>query len=234
MQVSEVMAELEALGSESTRRTFRNHGAPEPLFGVKVGDLKGVLKRTKKDHALALALWETGNADARYLAGLMADERKMTPDELERWAQTADWSMLSEYSVPWMAAESGHGWTLGQRWIDDPSERVASSGWVALGCDVSMVADADLDLGALDALLTRVEQQLRGERDRVRYTMNGFVIAVGIYVAPLRDRALVVGAAVDKVQVDMGNTACKVPEAVAYIEKALARGPAKKRKAVRC
>jgi hypothetical protein len=43
MDVSEVMAELEALGSESTRRTFRNHGAPEALFGVKVGDLKGVL-----------------------------------------------------------------------------------------------------------------------------------------------------------------------------------------------
>jgi 3-methyladenine DNA glycosylase AlkD len=234
MDVSEVMAELEALGSESTRRTFRNHGAPEALFGVKVGDLKGVLKRTKKDHALALALWETGNGDARYLAGLMADERKMTPDELQRWAETADWTMLSEYSVPWMAAESGHGWTLGNRWIDEPPERVASSGWVALGCVVSMVADKDLDLGAIDALLTRVEQQLHRERDRVRYTMNGFVIAVGTYVAPLRERAVAVGAAIDKVQVDVGDTACKVPDAVAYIDKALARGPAKKRKAVRC
>ena len=55
-----------------------NHGAKEPFFGVKVGDLKKILKKTKKNHELSLELYKTGNSDAMYLAGLMADEKKIT------------------------------------------------------------------------------------------------------------------------------------------------------------
>lgn len=234
MNVDEVMVELEALGSEQIRRIFRSHGAPETMFGVKVGDLKGILKRTRKDHALALKLWETGNSDAQYLAGLMADEKKMSREDLQRWAESATWYMLSEYSVPWMAAESGNGWELGVRWIDDPRELVASAGWSALSSHVAMFADDKLDIAAIDALLGRVERDVHGAQNRVRYAMNGFVIAVGSYVAPLFERADAVAAAIGKVSVDLGGTACKVPLATEYIAKVRGHGPVKKRKSVRC
>lgn len=234
MSVDEVMAELEALGSEQVRRIFRSHGAPEALYGVKVGDLKGILKRTKKDHALALQLWETGNSDAQYLAGLMADEKKMTPQDLQRWAESATWYMLAEYSVPWMAAESGHGWELGLRWIEDERERVASAGWSALSSHVAMVADDKLDLEAIGGLLDRVRGGVHSAQNRVRYAMNGFVIAVGSYVAPLAERADAVAAAIGKVSVDLGGTSCKVPLASEYIAKVRGHGPVKKRKSVRC
>lgn len=44
MTVEEVITGLEALGNEQTKKTHLRHGATEPLFGVKVGDLKKVLK----------------------------------------------------------------------------------------------------------------------------------------------------------------------------------------------
>ncbi len=49
----EIMTELKSKGSEQTRKTFLRHGAPENMFGVKVGDLKPIAKKIKDDQALA-------------------------------------------------------------------------------------------------------------------------------------------------------------------------------------
>ena len=55
--------------------------------------------------------------------------------------------------------------------------------------------------------------------DDVRYSMNNFVICVGTYVAPLGDAAIAAARALDKVEIYMGETACKVPDAEPYIMK---------------
>lgn len=235
MNVQEVMAQLEAMGSEQTRRTFRNHGAPESMFGVKVGDLKTLVKKIKKDQALAAELFATGNSDAMYLAGLIADPAAISPSLLDRWAREATWHMISEFTVAWVAAENPHGWEIGLRWIDDPVPHVASSGWATLACVFAMRPDEELDLNAVRALLERVARELHGAPNRVRYTMNGFVIAVGSYVSPLSAEARRVGEALGRVQVNLGNTACKVPSAPEAIDKVAGLGRVgQKRKTVRC
>jgi len=113
MTKEEVLAELEEFGSEQTKKTFRRHGAKEPFFGVKVGDMKKIVKKIKKDYELSLALYNTGNVDAMYFAGLIADENKMTKENLRDWAKKAPWSMISQYTVAWIAAESQYGWEYG-------------------------------------------------------------------------------------------------------------------------
>jgi len=235
MTCEEVMVELEGLGSEQTRKVLRRHGMPESAFGVKVEDLKKLLKRLKGDHALALALWETGNSDARYLAGLLADAARLTVAELDHWAETADWQMLAEYSVAGCAADSPHGWELGRRWVDSPRELTAAAGWATLAGHVSVTPDPRLDPAGLRALLGRVRESLAGSPNRVRYTMNGFVIAVGGHVEALRGDALAVAAAVGTVRVDMGGTACQVPDAAQQIARMVEKGAAaRRRKTTRC
>ena len=76
MTKDQVMTELKKKGSESIKKLFLNHGANEPMYGVKVADLKVIQKKVKKDHELAMGLFATGNYDAMYLAGLIADESK--------------------------------------------------------------------------------------------------------------------------------------------------------------
>lgn len=232
---TEILAELRALGSDSTRRTFIRHGAPsdpERNFGVKVGDLKTVLKRTKTDHRLALELWETQNSDARYLAGLMADADRVTFEELDRWAHSADWSMLSEYTVPWLAAESAHALRCGTTWIDSERESVASSGWCTLASAMVTLPEAAIDPARFTALLDRVAATLPSAPNRVRYAMNGFVAAAGTYDPRLRPHAEAVARALGPVHVDMGGTACRVPDALETIAKSADR--AKKKRRVRC
>ena len=59
--VANVISELKRKGSEQTRKTFGRHGAPDEMFGVKIGDWKPIAKRIKGQQALACELCETGS-----------------------------------------------------------------------------------------------------------------------------------------------------------------------------
>lgn len=235
MTVAEIMTALEGYGSEQTKKVLTRHGAKEPFFGVKVGDLKKIVKKVKKNHELALELYETGNSDAMYLAGLIADESKMTKAMLQKWIDGAYWYMLSEYAVPFVAAETPFAYELALEWIDSPEERVASAGWATLAGLTSIRADEDLDVNGLEQLMERAAKEVHDAPNRVRYTMNGFVIAMGINVASLTEKAQVLAANIGKVSVNMGGTSCKVPLAKDYIQKAIDKDKiGKKRKSARC
>lgn len=233
--VDAIMKELERMGTEQTRKTFIRHGAPAQLFGVKVGDMKTIVKRVKKNHELATGLFATGHPDAQYLAGLIGDEKKMSQADLQYWAEHSSWSMISEYAVPFVAAESVFGWKLALDWIQWGGGSVASTGWATLAGIVSVVADEELDKEKLKQLLDRVSKTIHAAPNRVRYTMNGFVIAVGSYVPSLAADARKTADRMGPVQVDMGGTACQVPDAAAYIDKVAQAGRlGKKRKTARC
>lgn len=231
----EILTELKGYGDAATKKMLINNGAKEPVFGVKVADLKKIVKRIKKDHALSLKLFASGNSDAMYLAGLIADEDKVTKSELTKWVNAAYWPWLCEFTVPCLAAESRHGWELGLKWIDSKKENVASSGWATLAWHATITPDAELDLAAYKQLLDRVEKNVHKDKNRVSHTMNAFVIAVGSYIKPLTKNAAATAKKIGKVEVDMGKTACKVPLATDAIKKVADRGAVgKKRKAARC
>lgn len=235
MTLREVMIELESMGTEQTRKIFKNHGAKEPLFGVKVGDLKKIVRKVKKDHELSLALFKTGNSDAMYLAGLIADEDQITKKQLQEWAQKANWYLISEYTVPWITAESRFGHELAMEWIESDKENMASAGWATLASLVSIKNDDELDIQELDNLLDRVQNNIHAAPNRVRYAMNGFVIALGSYVKALTNKSINTGKEIGRVKVEMGGTACKVPFSPEYIEKVKKKERIGiKRKAARC
>ena len=235
MTAADIVKQLKALGSDSYKRILRNHGANEPVFGVKIEELKKIQKRVKKDHQLARDLYDTGVYDAQYLAGLIADEMKMTKKDLRHWLASGNCAALCGSTVAWVAAESAHGWDLSLEWIDSKQETAATTGWETLGSLVAIQDDAELDLAGLKRLLQRIEKSIHTQSNLVRYGMNSFVIAVGIYVKPLADLAMKTAEKVGVVSVDMGNTACKVPFAPDYIKKAQKRGAiGKKRKSARC
>jgi len=235
MTTEQVMKELEKKGSESIRKIFKNHGGTGPMYGVKIADLKVIQKKVKKDHELAMGLYATGNYDAMYLAGLIADESKMSKKDIQQWAERSNSKGISEYTVAWVAAESDFGWELGIKWIDSPQENIASAGWNTLSGVIAMKADNELDIALIKKLLQRIVKEIHSAPNRVRYTMNGFVIGVGAYIKELTKEAIEISKKIGGVYVDMGGTACKVPSSADYIKKIEARGSiGKKKKTVKC
>ena len=235
MTAKEIMAELESLGSESIKNILLKHGVKEPFFGVKVEYLKPIQKKIKMDYKLSNELFLTKNADAMYLAGLIADDAKMTKEDLQKWAKMAVSNNISEYTVPWVAAGSKFGFELAMEWIDAKEEHIAATGWSTLSNLVALKSDSDLDLPALKKLLARIEKKIHSAQNRERSAMNGFIIAVGTYVEGLTKDAIATANKIGEVTVDKNGTACKVPGAADYIKKAMDKGViGKKKKTVKC
>src|SRR5882672_11013935 len=132
MTANEILLELKSLGQASIKKVLLNHGVKEPFFGVKISDLKPIQKRIKTDYQLALDLYDTGNYDAMYLAGLIADDARMTKSDLQRWVRKAYGGALPGCTVSWVATGSPHGWELALEWIESKDDLVASAGWATL------------------------------------------------------------------------------------------------------
>ncbi len=235
MNVETVMTELKAKGNEAIKKILIKHGVKEPFFGVKVEDLKVIQKKVKKDYQLAKDLFATGNSDAMYLAGLIADENKMTKEDLFLWVSQAQSNNINSYTVPWIAAESKFGYELALEWIESKEEFIAVAGWATLSNLVAIKQDKELDISVLKKLLLRVHKEIHQVDNRVRQQMNIFIIAVGSYIVSLTDFSVDIAKKIGEVKVNMNGTACKVPDAAAYIMKVKEKGKlGKKKKMARC
>jgi 3-methyladenine DNA glycosylase AlkD len=235
MELNDVMAALEKLGNESTKKTLMRHGSTEPFFGVKIGDMKPIVKQLKGRQDLALALYGTGNLDAMYLAGLVANGADMSKKELESWVKQARSPMVAEYTVPWVAAEHPDAREMALKWMDAKSELIACAGWNTYCGIVALRPDSELDFAEIEALFARIKKDIDKAPNRVRYCMNSFVIAVGAAVKPLLAKAKALAKSLGKVEVDMHGTACKVPLALDAILKIEGMGRVgTKRKTMKC
>lgn len=234
MTVKEVVAELEALGTPKVKKLWMNYGAQEPCFGVKIEDMKKILKRVKGDHELALELYETGIADAMYFAGLLVNDHKMTEADLERWLASAKPGWVADFTLPWVAGSSLHARSLATKWIDSSDEDTAAAGWSTYSAMISVTPDDMLDMAEIMRLLNRVQTTIHEQPDRVRQAMNQFMWHVGCYVQPLHELALQTANTVGVVKVDLGGSG-KLPLAAEQIRKFAARGAVgRKRKSAKC
>ena len=235
MNLNEVMDFLESKGSEQTRKTFKRHGAPDNFFGVKVGDMKPIQKKEKNNHPLALELFDTGNSDAQYLAGLIADPSKFSKSDFEKWAQHSEWYMISEYAVAWNLAESPLCMEICADWISSSDEKLQQCAWASMSAHLGIVPDENIDKGYHQSLIEYVEKHIHSSANRVRYCMNNYIIALGGAVVELTDRCKQAGDTIGKVAVSMGETACKVPDIKTYIAKIEDKNRiGKKKKTAKC
>ncbi len=235
--VSSILAELKKKGTAQTQKTYARHGmAPEHTFGTNVADIKLIAKTIKGQQELACELYATGKMEAMYLAALVADGAQMTEKQLDQWAEGAsDLRMVAEYNVPWVTVENHKARELALKWMKSKKELVASAGWSTYAGIVSMTPDDKLDLKEIEKLLVTVVKEIKTAPNRVRYTMNSFVIGVACYVQPLSKQAKSAAKQIGAVSVDVGDTDCQIPLATAYIEKVESRGRlGQKKKTIRC
>lgn len=225
MTLAEVLAELEAAGSEQTRRTYARHGVSSPMFGVSFATLKILYKRIKVDHELALQLWDTGNFDARNLAVKVVDPSRMTPDMLDLWANDPIAAMCSSY-VAHVTVEGPHAHDRVDRWLASPQLHQRTMGWKLVSA-LAMI-DERLDDAWFLARLTEIESTIETAANAMRAAMNTALISIGCRNASLREAASAAARRIGKVVIDHGDTDCKTPDALASIDKAWAHTEAKR------
>ena len=216
MTLAEVMTALEKAGTAQARKTYARHGAKEPMFGTSFATLGALQKKIRVDHDLALALWKTGNFDARNLAYKIADPKRLSADDLDVWALANQTRMCGLY-VCMLAQESGNGLATAKRWLASSDEHLRALGWGVIG-QLAGRDDSIPDAWFAERL-AEIEKTLQASPDGQRYAMNMALIQIGGRSPALRKAALAASKKIGKVEVDHGDTSCKTPEATAYIEK---------------
>ncbi len=233
MNAAAILKKLEALGTAQNRKLFARHGVTGEVSGVSYAHLGKLAKELGCDHELALALWKSGNHDARVLATMIADPERMKAADFTAWTAGLDNYVLTD-AVARLAARSPDARKLLARWIDSKGEWTGVAGWGILGWLLSSgVEFPDADLAAL---LRRIETRIHASPNRVRHAMNGALIGIGVASASLRAEALAAAKRIGPVEVDHSGTDCKTPDATAYIRKvvehrARKQAPAKKKPA---
>jgi len=225
MTVAEAMRELEKAGSAQTRKTYARHGAEGPMFGVSFATLKALTKRIDVDHELALALWDTGNFDARNLAVKIVDPARMTSADLDRWASQASVSRFCGGYVGMLAAEGTHGAKKVVQWLASNDPRKRSAGWPLLG-QLAQRNESMPD-AFFEKRLAEIERTIHTAPNSDREGMNMAVITIGCRSRDLRKAAVAAAKRIGKVEVDHGDTDCKTPDAAEYIEKCWAHATSK-------
>ena len=86
MDASDVIDLLRQVASPAYREGMLRFGiANHKALGVKVPEIRKLARQIKKDHNLALELWETGVHEARLLATMIADPKQVTPALIDKW-----------------------------------------------------------------------------------------------------------------------------------------------------
>lgn len=235
VDVDSVMRELEALGTERTKKSYLSRGVREPLFGVATGAMKPLKKLIGVDQVLADQLWDTGNFDAMYLAGMIADVGVMTEADFERWVDGAYSSMLSEAIVAVTLAESDLAQSVANRWIRSGEENRVSAGWSCYEWLVGWRPDGYFEPEAIRELLELAAATIHDASPRAKRAMNSFVVAVGVSYRPLHDEALRTAEEIGVVEVVSEGKVKQLASAAQQIRAADEKGRVGlKRRAVRC
>ncbi|MEM9463738.1 MAG: DNA alkylation repair protein [Actinomycetota bacterium] len=217
-RLDEAMAALEAAGTAQNRTVYARHGAGEPMFGVSYADLDRLAKPYRADHELGLELFATGNHDARQLAAKIVDPARFRVADADGWAKAIDCYITAE-AVAAVVARSSHARSRSDRWRDRRSEWIASAGW---GVVANTAEDDIWTTAELEGLLGQIEAEIHDRPNRVRHEMNQALITIGLRSPGLRRRAVATAKRIGPVTVDHGETNCKTPEAIGYIEKTVA------------
>lgn len=235
MDFESVMQELEALGKERTKKLYVSNGAREPVFGVATGAMKPIKKRIGKDQQLAEELYATGNYDAMYFAGVIAEPDAMTAADYGRWIDGAYFYMLSDYVVAVTLSESDIAQEVADGWIAGGDELKMSAGWSCYCWLLGSRKDDEFSESKLAGMLEKVQSDIHVAPERTKSAMNNFLYTVGISYAPLSELALKTAEAIGPVEMQREGKKPAVLHASENIRKDLDKGRLGfKRRYVRC
>ena len=235
MDFETVMQELEALSKERMKKIYMSNGAHEPLFGVATGAMKPMAKKIKIDQELAEELYATGNYDAMYFAGIIADPKAMTAEDYDRWLDEAYFYMISDYIVAVTLSESDIAQEVADRWIASGEELRMSAGWSCYCWLLGSRKDEEFSQSKLAEMLDQVKSTIHDAPERTKSAMNNFIETVGVSYKPLSEKALETAKQAGTVEMKREGKKSSFLNGAGAIEKAMEKDRIGfKRKYVRC
>lgn len=186
-----VLAWLERQGKKSVRDGMARYGIPQGnAFGVAISALRQQAKQLGRNHDLALALWDTGQYEARMLAAFVGEPERLTSAQMDRWAKEFDNWAVCDHACFHLFDRSPHAWGRVEGWAKRREEFVKRAAFALLwGLTVHDKAASDAQFVQGLAL---IERAATDERHYVHKAVNMALRATGKRKPSLRAPAITV------------------------------------------
>jgi 3-methyladenine DNA glycosylase AlkD len=215
--VEDVVRELEQLGTGHNQDVYRKHGVSGNVFGVSLANLLALGEKYRGNHELALALWESGNHDARLLATMIADPAMVTSALAESWQKTLDNYVITD-GFTGLIAKTTLCRKKMERWTKAKAEWTSRAGFGLLA-HLAM-RDGTIPNEYFEGYLEIIAREIHARKNRTREAMNTALIAIGMRNPELERKALAAAERIGTVTVDHGETGGQTPHATHAIRRA--------------
>lgn len=187
--VAAVIAELKALGSEKNRAGMARFGInTDNAFGVSIAAMTPLIRKYRRNHALAQALWASGYHEARILVAFVEEPDKVDKAQMNAWAADFDsWDVCDQVSMR-VFAKTPYVADRVQRWARDKREFVRRAAFATIAGYTVAAKDAGDE--AFLSFLPLIEAHATDPRNFVRKAVNWALRQIGKRSASLRTPAL--------------------------------------------
>jgi 3-methyladenine DNA glycosylase AlkD len=173
-----ILEELRALGEQRNVDGMVRFGIRAKIaYGVAKPRMDSLARRIGRDHELALQLWATGVHDARILAGMIDEPRRVTAAQMERWVRDFDNWDTCDGTCCHLFVFADPAWNKAIAWSSREKEFEKRAGFAL------MAYLAYRDKSAPDARFLRlfpiIQREARDERNFVRKAVNWALRNIG-------------------------------------------------------
>jgi 3-methyladenine DNA glycosylase AlkD len=173
-----VLRELKKLADPKVRAKLAYFGVNVPkAHGISTPVLHKFARRIGKDQALAEELWSSGIHEARILAALVGESKKVTAMQMERWLHDFDSWDVVDSTCCYLYAPAKPAWKKIHEWSRRRAEfekRAAFSLAAYLSYKDKTAKDA-----LFERFLSVIERESHDERNFVRKAVNWALRNIG-------------------------------------------------------
>ena len=189
-QVEDALAWLKRHGTKARRDGMARYGIPlGNAYGVTMPDIQNYAKPFRKRHDLALALWETGQYEARLLCAYIDDPAAVTPAQMDRWARDFDsWAICDTLCFA-LFDRTPHAWKKVEQWAGKRDEFVKRAAFAMLAS--LTIHDRDADPALFLRGLELIEREAGDARNFVSKGVNWALRAIGKKRNPALQKAAI-------------------------------------------
>lgn len=133
MNVRTVVKRLRATRDKEAIDWMAKYGiTPVKIFGTKIPVLRALAKEIGKDHRLASELWSAGYRETMILASMIADPKKVTDKQMDRWAKKFDYWEICDQVVTNLFSYSSYAWDKAIEWSNSDHEGTKRAAFVLM------------------------------------------------------------------------------------------------------
>jgi 3-methyladenine DNA glycosylase AlkD len=162
---------------------------PQNTLGVSIPALRAMARPHRKNHQLALELWDTGIHEARIMASLIDDAEQVTIDQMVAWTVAFDsWDVCDQVcSNLW--EETPFAFNQAIRWSRREEEFVKRAGFVLMA-RLAVGGKKAPDADQIAVIFSEIERGADDKRNFVKKAVNWALRQIGKRSAELNRQAI--------------------------------------------